>query len=61
MRVYFIDTSVLDNLLAIPHKCQAQEQSKIDFAERQSENAKFILPIKRAGGRAPTAAPRSGA
>lgn len=41
MRVYFIDTSVLDNLLAIPHKCQAKEQSKIDFAERQSENAKF--------------------
>lgn len=45
MRVYFIDTSVLDNLLAIPHKCQAKEQAKIDFAERQSENAKFILPI----------------
>lgn len=45
MRVYFIDTSVLDNLLEIPKKSQDREQAKHDFAKRQSENSRFILPI----------------
>lgn len=45
MRVYFIDTSVLDNLLEIPKKSQDREQVKNDFSKRQSENSRFILPI----------------
>lgn len=45
MRVYFIDTSVLDNLLEIPKKSQDREQVKKDFSKRQSENSRFILPI----------------
>ena len=34
MRVYFIDTSVLDNLLEIPKKSQDREQAKQEIILR---------------------------
>lgn len=43
--MWFIDTSVLTELLEVPGKCQQAEQIRRDFDERWHRGHKFVLPI----------------
>ncbi|QWL28865.1 hypothetical protein E2R33_09805 [Rathayibacter toxicus] len=43
--VYFIDTSVLLNMLRIPGKCQDASKIHAEFRTLKSAGAKFVLPI----------------
>ena len=43
--VYFIDTSILTNILEIPGKCQDTTQVKIQFREYVKAGVTLILPL----------------
>lgn len=45
MAVWFVDTSVLCNLLAIPQKSQHVEKTRRDFAEKVRAKHQLILPF----------------
>jgi len=43
--ITLIDTSVLNELLEVPGKCQHAAQVQAEFARRQSAGERFILPM----------------
>ena len=45
MNIRFIDTSIVMNLLRIPHMCQEYESVKKEFNEAIEQNETLILPL----------------
>ena len=47
MNIRFIDTSIVMNLLRIPHMCQEYESVKKEFNEAIEQNETLILPLEQ--------------